>query len=146
MLAQVGDDAQDLADEGVEPLRVQAAAVALLARAASPAPRYMTRQSGSPGRAAGLNVISPSGWMRQRVLQAQQLRGRALERAVRRLRSVHSINTTSRSIRPVDGRRRDRRRRGVAGQVETGDDAGFGARRVGGRVFHVERVEHAVRA
>ena len=31
VLAQVGDDAEDLADERVEPLRVQAAAVALLA-------------------------------------------------------------------------------------------------------------------
>ena len=33
VLAQVGDDAQDFADEGVEPLRIQPAAVALLAGA-----------------------------------------------------------------------------------------------------------------
>jgi hypothetical protein len=32
VLAQVRDDAEDLADQGVEPLRVQTAAVALLAR------------------------------------------------------------------------------------------------------------------
>ena len=63
VVAQVGNDAQDLADDGVEPLRVEAADVLLLAAAASPTPMYMTRQSGSPGRAAGLNVISPSGWM-----------------------------------------------------------------------------------
>ena len=33
VLAQVGDDTEDLADQGVEPLRVEAAAVALFARA-----------------------------------------------------------------------------------------------------------------
>jgi hypothetical protein len=31
MLAQVGDDSENLANQGIEPLRIQAAAVALLA-------------------------------------------------------------------------------------------------------------------
>ena len=45
----------------------------------------------------------------------------------------------------VDGRRRDGRRRGVAGQVQTRDDARLrGGGGVGGRVFQVERVKHAV--
>ena len=45
VLAQVGDDAKDLADESVESLRIQAAAVALLARAARRRRRGTSRAS-----------------------------------------------------------------------------------------------------
>ena len=79
------------------------------------------------------------------MLQAQQLARGALERAVRRI-AVLPLDQHDFAVDPsIDGGRRDCRRRGVAGQVETGDDAGFRrGGRVSGRLFHVERVEDAV--
>ena len=66
---------------------------------------------------------------RQRVLHAQQLARRALEGRVRDVAILPLDQHDLALDLPVDRRRRDRRRRRVAGQVEAGDDAGFGARR-----------------
>ena len=112
----------------------------------SPTPTYMTRHSGSPRRAAGLNVISPSGWMGD----ASCIRNSS--RAV-----PSNVALAMFAVGPLDDhgfardaeagrdRRHGRRRRRVAGQVEAGHDAGL---RLGGRVdrrvFHVDRVEDAV--
>ena len=79
------------------------------------------------------------------MLQPHQLAGRALERAVRRI-PIRPLDQHDFALDPsVDGGRRDCRRRGVAGQVETSDDAGLRrGGRVSCRVLHVKRVEHAV--
>ena len=61
---------------------------------------YMTRQSGSPGRAVGLKVISPIGWMG--VGSCRRINSRAVPSNVAFVvsLSIHSISTASRSIFP----------------------------------------------
>ena len=66
----------------------------------SPAPTYMTRQSGSPGRATGLKIISPSGCCGSGCCSRSSSRAVPSNVALAGLRSVHSISTTSRSILP----------------------------------------------
>ena len=59
--------------------------------------------------------------------------------------SIHSISTASRSIFPSTVGVEDRRRRRVTREVEAGDHAGsWRRRRVNGRIFYMDRVEHAV--
>ena len=65
----------------------------------SPTPTYMTRQSGSPRRAAGLNVSSPSGWIGEGSCRRSSSRAVPSNVVFAILRSVHSITTASRSIR-----------------------------------------------
>ena len=111
----------------------------------SPAPTYITRQSGSPGCATRLKIISPSGCCGSGCCSRSSSRAVPSNVALAGLRSVHSISTTSRSILPVNRRRRNRRRGGVARQVQAGHDAGLRHRRTGPvRVLHVHRVEDAV--
>ena len=83
VLAQVGDDAEDLADEGVEPLRVQPAAVALLAGlriAGSQIHHPPIRIAGARDRVEGHLA---QRMRRQRILHAQDLPGRAFECGIR---------------------------------------------------------------
>ena len=61
-----------------------------------PTPTYMTRQSGSPRRAVGLNVISPSGWIGDGSCIRSSSRAVPSNVAFAMLRSVHSIITASR--------------------------------------------------
>ena len=103
-------------------------------------PEYMVRQRDRRA-AAGLNVISTSGWMewgRRRRSSARDLKGRVRG-------SVLPSIAPLRARLPFHGGRRDRLRRRVPRQVEAGDDAGLRVRRGGcGRILHVHRVEHAV--
>ena len=82
-----------------------------------------TRQSASPGRAVGLKIRSPIGWMR--VFNCTRINSRAEPSKVAfdTFESVHSITMASRSMVPgvvIGGRRR------VSGDVQAGH-----ARRVG---------------
>ena len=145
VLAQVGDDAEDLADEGVESLRVQAAAVALLAglRVAGPQIHHPpVRIARSRDRVEGHLA---QRMRRQRILHAQELAGRAFERGVRDV-AIRPFDEHDLAIDlPVDRRRLHRRRRRVAGQIESRHDpAARRRRRRCRRIFHVQRVEHAV--
>ena len=111
---------------------------------ASPDPRYMTRQSASPRRATGLKVNSPSGWMGCGCCRRNNSRAVPSNVAFAGFRSVHSMSTTSRSIRVTAGVE-------IAGVVVYPDRSRPATapppRRhllVDGRVFHVEGVEHSV--
>ncbi len=81
----------------------------------------------------------------QRILHAQELPGGAFERGVRNV-AILPLDQHDLAIDlPVDGRRRHGRRRRVSGQIESWHDAAPWHRRPGcRRVFHVQRVEHAV--
>jgi hypothetical protein len=144
VLAEVGHDAQDLADQRIEPLGVHPADVLLLARA-----RVARPQVHDPpvGIAASCHRIE--GHLAERVdglrlLQAQQFPRRTFERRVRGI-PVLPLDEHDLSLDPAHGGRRDGGRRRVTCQVQPGDRADPRRHlRVDGRVFHVERVEHAV--
>ena len=118
MVREIRDDAQDLPEEGVQPLRVEALAAARITGTAVAAGDVQHAPVGiaGPGSRIERNVaerVDPAvQW------NAQQLAGAALERRVRDVR-----------VRPFDehafvvgrSRRRDRRRGRVAGDIETGD-------------------------
>ena len=85
VLAQVRDDAQDLADERVEPLRVQPAAVALLAGAGVAGAEVHDPPVGIAAPRDRIERHLAERMDGRRLLQAQQLSRRALERRVRRI-------------------------------------------------------------
>ena len=145
VLAQVGHDAPDLSDERVEPLRVDAAAVLLVARAGIAGADVHDPPVGIAAPRDRVEGHLAQRVLRQRMLQPQQLARRALERRVGRI-AIRPFDQHDLPLDlPVNGRRRNRRRGGVARQVQTGHDAGLRRRRTRPvRVLHVHRVEDAV--
>ena len=146
VLAQVGDDAEDLADERVEPLRIQPARVALFAGAGV---------AGAEVHHPPIGIAGPGDRIEHHLARSDGCgvgcRTRRISRAVPSnvafagFRSFHSINTTSRStVRGTVGVRIV----GVIVYPERSRPATtpVSARRVGRnrRVLHVDRVEHAV--
>ena len=113
VLAEIRDDAEDLADERVEPLRVQAAAVTLLAGARV----ACAEVHDAPIRIAGArdrierHFAKRVDW--QRMLHPQQLAGGPLERVVRRIAILPLDQHDLAFDVSVHGRRWDRWRRGI---------------------------------
>ena len=144
MLAQVGDDAQDLADERVEPLRVDPAAVALIARTRVPRAQVHHPPVGIAFPSDRIEGHLAQRMLRQRLLQPHQLARRALESRVGRI-AIRPLDQHDLTLDPAVHRRRgDRCRRRVAGQIEAGDHTGLRRRRTRtSRVFHVHGVEDA---
>ena len=116
-------------------------------RGDSPAPpspqlTYRTPHSASPGRAAGLKLKSPSGWMR--VLSATRSSSRAVP-SKRRVRTI-AVDPFDQHAFACDGTGRCHcGRRQVAGQLQAGQIGVVRRRRrVEHRIFDVNGVELAV--
>ncbi len=145
VFAQVGHDAQDLSDEGVEPLRIQTADVFLLAGAGIANADVHDPPVGIAGPRDGIEDHLAQRVDGRGVLEPHQLSRRALESRVRRI-AVPPLDHHHFAIDPpARGGRGNRSRRRVTRQVEAGDHAGPRPRRGGNsRILHVDRVEDAV--
>ncbi len=100
MLAQVGHDAQDLADERVEPLRIDPAAVALIARARVPRAQVHHPPVGIAVPSDRIEGHLAQRMLRQRLLQPHQLTRRALEGRVGRI-AIPPLDQHDLSIDPA---------------------------------------------
>ena len=100
VLAQVGNDAQDLADERVEPLRIQPADVALLARAGVADADVHDAPVGIAAASGRIERHLAERMNRRWQLQPQQLARGAFER---RVRGCCGRSTRSRTFSRVIG-------------------------------------------
>src|SRR2546423_5920347 len=123
VLAQIGDDAENLPHEGVESLRVPAATVALLAGAGVTGAEVHDAPVGIAGTRGRVECHLAERMNRRGLLQPQQLARGSLEGAVRWIAILPFDEHRLARDLSVHGRRGDRRRCRVTGEVQTGDDA-----------------------